>query len=69
MNNYYVNDHAQENGDHEVHRDGCAYLNLVRSKTYLGLFLNAIPAVQKAKMLYYRQSNGCAYCAPEANTD
>ena len=68
MFNYYVNDHAQDNGDHEVHRDGCIYLSLIRSKTYLGVFTNAIIAVQKVKM-YYMQCNGCAYCSPEANTD
>lgn len=65
---YYVNDNAQNNGDHEVHRDGCYYLGLTVSKTYLGIFSNAIPAVRKAKE-YYRQSNGCAFCSPEANSD
>lgn len=68
MYKYYVNDNEQNNGDHEVHRDGCSYLPLIVSKTYLGLFDNAKPAVEQAKK-YYSQSNGCATCSPEANTD
>lgn len=64
---YYVNDNAQSNGDHEVHRDTCSYLVLIASKTPLGYFVNAIGAVAKAKT-YYQQSNGCAYCSPEAHT-
>ena len=35
---YYVNDNAQPNGDHEVHKDGCNWLLRARSKTYLGYF-------------------------------
>lgn len=65
---YYVNDNEQSNGDHEVHREGCYYLPQIVSKTYLGMFPSAIPAVQKAKQ-YYTQTNGCAYCSTEANTD
>lgn len=68
MYNYYVNDNEQNNGDHEVHRNGCSYLPLIVSKTYLGMFVNAVPAVQAARK-YYVQVNGCAYCSPEANTD
>ena len=68
MLNYYVNDNEQNNGDHEVHRDSCHYLPLIVSKAYLGVFINAVPAVQEARK-YYRQVNGCAYCCPEANTD
>jgi hypothetical protein len=68
MKHYYVNDNAQSNGDHEVHANGCTYLPFIISKTYLGFYLSAVPAVQRARQ-YYFQSNGCAYCCPEANTD
>lgn len=68
MKNYYVNDNVQSNGDHEVHHSTCYYLPQIVSKTYLGIFISAIDAVKKAKQ-YYSQSNGCAYCSPEANTD
>jgi hypothetical protein len=68
MKPYYVNNNAQSNGDHEVHVEGCYYLQYIVSKTYLGLFLNANYAVVKARE-YHLQVNGCAYCCPEANTD
>lgn len=67
MANYYVNDNAQSNGDHEVHVDGCYYLPLIISKTYLGSFTACQPAVQQAKKTY-PQSNGCAYCSPSCHT-
>jgi alkylhydroperoxidase family enzyme len=64
---YYVNDNAQANGDHEVHKDGCGWLALAHSKTYLGYFATCREAVETAK-LKYRQSNGCAYCATACHT-
>ena len=49
MAHYYVNDNSQPNGDHEVHEDGCYWLGLVTSKTYLGLFESCFGAVLKSK--------------------
>ena len=49
MAHYYVNDNAQSNGDHEVHKEGCYWLGLVKSRTYLGLFNSCDGAVRKAK--------------------
>jgi hypothetical protein len=46
MKNYYVNNNAQVNGDHEVHTDDCPYFKYLLSKKYLGLFHNCNPAVQ-----------------------
>jgi hypothetical protein len=65
---YYVNDNAQPNGDHEVHKDGCYWLGLARSKTYLGSYVSCHDAVAKSKRDHYRQSNGCATCAAECHT-
>lgn len=62
---YFVNNNAQPNGDHEVHRFDCRYLPA--SKTNLGDHATCHSAVQVAK-LYYRQSNGCAFCSPACNT-
>lgn len=67
MYHYYVNDNGQSNGDHEVHRNTCYYFAQIASKTYLGYYNSAIPAVVEAKK-HYSQSNGCAYCSPEAHT-
>jgi hypothetical protein len=67
MSLYYVNNHVQANGDHEVHKDGCIYLKLAVSTKYLGNFSNCSDAVTEAKKTYSK-SNGCYYCSNECNT-
>jgi hypothetical protein len=65
MADYYVNNKAQTNGDHEVHDSGCRYMPSDRK--YLGSFSTCRPAVDEAKKTY-RQSNGCATCSPSCHT-
>lgn len=65
MADYYVNNHPQENGDHEVHRQGCMWMP--NSKTYLGNFATCREAVTAARRHYW-QSNGCYYCSHECHT-
>jgi hypothetical protein len=36
MPNYYVNDNPQDNGDHEVHEEGCSWLD---QKKYGGNYI------------------------------
>ena len=60
MAEYYVNNKAQQNGDHEVHTTGCRYFPSDRK--YLGNFASCGPAVAEAKKTY-PQSNGCAFCS------
>ncbi|WP_338769869.1 hypothetical protein WAF17_10735 [Bernardetia sp. ABR2-2B] len=67
MANYYVNDNAQSNGDHEVHKEGCSWMPSVSNRTYLGDFSTCKDAVTEAKKKY-RQSNGCKYCSPLCHT-
>ena len=67
MPKYYVNDNAQDTGEHEVHEEGCTWLELTESKTYLGEFPSCHGAVEKAKD-YYDDVDGCAYCCPDCNT-
>lgn len=64
---YYVNQKADDNGNHEVHREGCYWLTLVQSKTYLGSFSSCAPAVAKATQTY-PTADGCAHCSPACNT-
>lgn len=67
MNHYYVNDNAQaDSGQHEVHKDSCSYLPIIRSKTYLGIYVYSSEALKKAKTIYVT-ADGCAYCCPEIN--
>lgn len=65
MSDYYVNNKAQSNGDHEVHLRNCSYFP--SDAKYLGNFYGCASAVIEAKK-HYRQSNGCAYCCPSCHT-
>lgn len=46
---YYVNENAQENGDHEVHATGCSFMPDEENRRHLGEFANCRPAVEKAR--------------------
>ncbi len=65
--NYYVNENAQNNGDHEVHKSTCSRLPEPENRYYLGDFSNCRDAVAAAKKRY-SQSNGCYWCSPECHT-
>ncbi|MCC7180962.1 MAG: hypothetical protein IT177_21460 [Acidobacteria bacterium] len=65
MDQYYVNNNAQANGDHEVHKGTCTYLPTDRR--YLGLFSTCYEAVRQARTIY-RQSNGCYWCSNACHT-
>lgn len=67
MYNYYVNNNAQANGDHEVHKAGCYWLSVAASTTYLGQFPSCHGAVAQAR-LTYPTANGCATCSPDCHT-
>lgn len=64
MDKYYVNNVAQSNGDHEVHKEGCSYMP--SDKKYLGRYDNCEDAVEEAR-LSYAQSNGCYYCSRDCH--
>lgn len=67
MSRYYVNNIRQSNGDHEVHVEGCSWLQLATSTRDLGEHLTCITAVAAARRIY-PSANGCAYCAPTCHT-
>ena len=67
MATYYVNNNAQTNGDHEVHKEDCSWLALVTSKTKLGEFSSCHGAVASAKRIY-KTANGCYYCSNACHT-
>jgi len=67
MAKYYVNNTAQSNGDHEVHKDGCYWLSLISSKKDLGEHTTCYSAVRKAKETYLK-SNGCKTCSEDCHT-
>ena len=61
MENYYVNDNAQSNGDHEVHKNACSFMPAAQNRTYLGLCDSGHDAIAEAKKKY-NQASGCYYC-------
>jgi len=67
MDYYYVNENAQNNGDHEVHKSNCNYLPDVKNLKGLGYFSNCADAVKEAKKTY-SQSDGCYYCCNACHT-
>ena len=67
MAKYYVNNNAQSNGDHEVHKTGCSWLPQQLNRTYLGDFDNCASAVSEALKIH-SQVNGCYYCSNDCHT-
>lgn len=67
MPKYYVNRNAQDNGDHEVHKEGCSFMPEPVNRLYLGEHSICKTAVQEAKK-HYSRSNGCYYCSHECHT-
>ncbi len=67
MARYYVNRNEQSNGDHEVHKAGCAWLPFTENRIYLGDFHSCVPAVVEA-LKYYTQVNGCYFCSNDCHT-
>jgi len=65
MANYYLNNNAQPNGDHEVHKEGCTWMP--GNRTYLGDFASCHGAVAEAKRRQPR-ADGCATCCPDCHT-
>lgn len=64
---YCVNRNAQDDGDHEVHREGCRYLPLPKNRIDLGAFADCHAAVRAAKK-HYRQADGCYHCSRSCDT-
>lgn len=67
MPNYVVNDNAQNNGDHEVHKTSCIWFPKIKSYTSLGSHDSCASAVKEAKKVY-PQSNGCETCSKPCHT-
>lgn len=65
MAKYYVNNDAQANGDHEVHKFDCSFLP--GSRKDLGDHASCRTAVVEAKKTYWK-SNGCYFCSRDCHT-
>ena len=67
MKKYYVNEHKQDNGDHEVHIDTCEFYAKMKNKQYLGEYTTCVEAVAKAKK-EFEKANGCCFCCNSCHT-
>ncbi|AFL83246.1 hypothetical protein Belba_0589 [Belliella baltica DSM 15883] len=65
MNRYVVNNEAQANGDHEVHKSGCAFFP--SSYQDLGNHSSCRSAIVEAKKIYSK-SDGCFHCSSDCHT-
>lgn len=64
---YCVNRNAQDDGDHEVHREGCRYLPLPKNRIDLGSFTDCHAAVRATKK-HFPQADGCYHCSRSCDT-
>lgn len=67
MARYFVNENAQPNGDHEVHKHTCDHPPFPVNRLDLGDHPDCQSAVRAAKRTY-PQSNGCFHCSRECHT-
>lgn len=67
VDTYCVNKNAQDNGDHEVHKEGCDFWPDPENVLPLGQFRNCHEAVAEAKK-HYTQTNGCKFCCLPCHT-
>ncbi|HAA11795.1 MAG TPA: hypothetical protein DCE41_08905 [Cytophagales bacterium] len=67
MPKYYVNKKTDDQGDHEVHKEGCPWTPLPENRIDLGYHTNCQSAITKAKT-YYSRVNGHSYCSADCHT-
>jgi len=69
MKYFYVNKEAQvppEDGEHEVHTEGCQTPPFLKNRVSLGCFAHCKDALKEAKKRY-RNVDGCKNCIPECH--
>lgn len=62
MSHYFIDNHAADDGSHEVHAVGCKKMPM--DKAYLGNFDQVDAALIEARKEFW-QSRGCEACARE----
>ena len=67
MAKYCVNKSTDNEGDHEVHKEGCPWWPEAKNRIDLGNHSNCKDAVERAKE-YYSNVNGHKYCSEECHT-
>jgi hypothetical protein len=65
MSHYFINNHASDEGNHEVHALGCRHMP--SDKAYLGNFEHVNEALIEARKDFWQSSTckSCAHGVPE----
>jgi len=67
MPNYIINKNQDDNNRNEVHTTSCNHLPLAKNQASLGSHPDAKSAVSYAKLLGWKNADGCYYCCNEAH--
>lgn len=61
---YFINMKEDSNGNHEIHKEGCRYLSMIKDKKCLGEHISDREALKWARLyyFYFKKIDGCAYC-------
>lgn len=66
MSHYFIDNHANEEGSHEVHKVGCRKLPM--DKRYLGNFQEIDDAMMEARKEFW-SSSSCERCMRDDHAD
>lgn len=66
--NFFVDFKKNENGEHEIHHEGCSKVNSFNHLTYLGDFNELKKAISKANEIY-SLVRPCPYCGQSHQKD
>lgn len=67
MATYSINKNSQTNGDHEIHKTGCAFEPSSMNRVKLGYHPNDFSALQAGRKIY-PTADECQYCCPSIHT-
>jgi hypothetical protein len=69
MHTYFFNINTDDNGNHEIHTDGCSYLPAVQNREIIGYYSDCKEALNAAKNRYPSKSfDGCYWCCRNCHT-
>jgi hypothetical protein len=65
---HYVHTTTDNQGDHEVHEEGCPHMPSLNNRVFLGDYSSCTPAVAETKRRGYSRANGCYWCCRPCHT-
>jgi len=65
---YYLNRNAQNNGEHEIHKEDCKFIPSLNNRILLGHYKTDEEALEVARRIFPKV-DGCSHCCPLIDTD